>query len=139
MYIILMFKNKNIKKGESVMTNNRNTVFDFTVNFRNSIYGVRINWNGRMERNEQGEFLGMGNPFITVTRTNSNLFNDSTVEAIDVTFELPIDLNYSWSNIPNYVREYLHQRHIEYLRSLSADQIRNLSERDLELLTQENQ
>jgi len=105
------------------MTNNRQVInYDFIVPYRNNSYGVRINWENT-------------NPIILVSRGVQNVFRN--LVNVDQTFRLPIDPNYAWSNIPNYVREYLHQRHIEYLRSLSADQISNLSAEDLELLIQE--
>ena len=137
MYIILMFKNKNIKKGESVMTNNnQRIVYDFEVSYRHR-YFVRIHWNGRMERDQDGNHLGMGSPYITLYRGRINSM-DSLVN-IEETFELQIDPNHAWSNLRHHIRELLEQRHIEHLRSLSEDEIRNLPIEDLELLTQENQ
>jgi hypothetical protein len=111
-----------------------NINFDFEVIYRHR-YFVRISWNGRMERNEHGNFLGMSSPYITLYRGTVNSMY--SLVSIEETFELQIDPNHAWSNLRHHIRELLEQRHIEHLRSLSEDEIGNLPIEDLELLAQE--
>jgi len=118
------------------MENNTRTIeYNFIIPFRNNSYGVIIHWNGRMERDDNNSFLGLSRPYITLSRGRINAMG--SLVNVEETFELELDPNYAWSNLSHHISERLEQRHIEYLRSLPQDQIRNLSTEDLNLLTQE--
>ena len=120
------------------MTNNTQIIeHDFIIPFRNNSYGVIIHWDGRMETNENGNRLGLSRPYITLSRGRVNPMG--SLENVQEVFELEIDPNHAWSNLRHHIRELLEQRHIEHLRSLSEDEIRNLPIEDLELLTQERE
>ena len=104
------------------MSNNSQVInYDFIIPYRNNSYGVNINWNNT-------------NPIILVSRGVQNVFRN--LVDVDETFILQIDPNYAWSNLRNHIEELIEQRYIEYLRNLSESEIRNLSQEDLELLTQ---
>jgi len=118
------------------MENNRQIIeYNFIIPFRNNSYGVIIHWMGRMERDENNSLLGLSRPYITLSRGRVNVMG--SLENVQETFELEIDPNHAWSNLREHIRERLEQRHIEYLRSLSEDEVRNLSIEDLHLLTGE--
>ena len=118
------------------MTNNRQIIeHDFIIPFRNNSYGVIIHWGGRMETDENDNRLGLSRPYITLSRGRVNPMG--SLENVEEVFELEIDPNHAWSNLRQQIREVIEQRYIENLRSLSANQINNLSSEDLELLIQE--
>ena len=118
------------------MTNNRQIIeHDFIITFRNNSYGVIIHWGGRMQTDENDNRLGLSRPYITLSRGRVNPMG--SLENVEEVFELEIDPNHAWSNLRQHIRELIEQRYIENLRSLSANQINNLSSEDLELLIQE--
>ena len=118
------------------MTNNRQIIeHDFIIPFRNNSYVVIIHWGGRMETDENDNRLGLSRPYITLSRGRVNPMG--SLENVEEVFELEIDPNHAWSNLRQHIRELIEQRYIENLRSLSANQINNLSSEDLELLIQE--
>ena len=118
------------------MTNNRQIIeHDFIIPFRNNSYGVIIHWGGRMETDENDNRLGLSRPYITLSRGRVNPMG--SLENVEEVFEIEIDPNHAWSNLRQHIRELIEQRYIENLRSLSANQINNLSSEDLELLIQE--
>ena len=118
------------------MTNNRQIIeHDFIIPFRNNSYGVIIHWGGRMETDENDNRLGLSRPYITLSRGRVNPMG--SLENVEEVFELEIDPTHAWSNLRQHIRELIEQRYIENLRSLSANQINNLSSEDLELLIQE--
>ena len=118
------------------MTNNRQIIeHDFIIPFRNNSYGVIIHWGGRLETDENDNRLGLSRPYITLSRGRVNPMG--SLENVEEVFELEIDPNHAWSNLRQHIRELIEQRYIENLRSLSANQINNLSSEDLELLIQE--
>ena len=118
------------------MTNNRQIIeHDFIIPFRNNSYGVIIHWGGRMETDENDNRLGLSRPYITLSRGRVNPMG--SLENVEEVFELEIDPNHAWSNLRQHIRELIEQRYIENLRSLSANQINNLSSEDLELLIQD--
>ena len=118
------------------MTNNRQIIeHDFIIPFRNNSYGVIIHWGGRMQTDENDNRLGLSRPYITLSRGRVNPMG--SLENVEEVFELEIDPNHAWSNLRQHIRELIEQRYIENLRSLSANQINNLSSEDLELLIQE--
>ena len=118
------------------MTNNTQIIeYDFIIPFRNNSYGVIIHWNGRIERDENDDRLGLSRPYVTLSRGTVNVMG--SLENVEEVFELEIDPNHAWSNLRQHIRELIEQRYIEYLRSLPEDQIRNLSTEDLNLLITE--
>ena len=118
------------------MTNNRQIIeHDFIIPFRNTSHGVIIHWGGRMQTDENDNRLGLSRPYITLSRGRVNPMG--SLENVEEVFELEIDPNHAWSNLRQHIRELIEQRYIENLRSLSANQINNLSSEDLELLIQE--
>ena len=72
------------------------------------VYGLQIHFQGRMITKD-GWMMGLSNPYITLTKYEIKTYIDERYDFRQPleTFDLDIPQDYSWSGIPNFVKQKL--------------------------------